>query len=70
LKKRWLAGNPCFGANSAYIPLSDDVEPRGSVIERPRICNGRRRMYARLGIFVVVSIFDPPQARVFSRSLS
>src|SRR5262249_58241861 len=30
----------CNGTNSAYMRSSGDVEPRGSVIERPRICSG------------------------------
>src|SRR4029077_19973762 len=49
----WKVGanrRPCFGTNATYMSCTGDVEPYGSIIERPRICCGRRRMYARLAI--------------------
>jgi hypothetical protein len=51
------------------MDFTDDVEPQGSVIERPRNAVGDAGC-TRAWQFVVVSFFEAGQARVFSRSLS
>src|SRR6185369_14403094 len=52
---------PCFGTNATYICCTGDVEPYGSIIERPRICCGDAGC-TRASQFVVVSFFGVSSA--------